>query len=79
VLSHVKDKLKTDISETSISIISANICLLGFCSTLKTEAEYSHETSINFYQISQHHIPEDSTVHGHYYETLKSHTNGHVL
>ena len=28
-------------------------------STLKIEAAESHETSVNFYKISQHHIPED--------------------
>lgn len=31
-------------------------------STLKIEAAESHETSVNFYKITQHHIPEDSNL-----------------
>ena len=31
-------------------------------STLKIEAAESHEMSVNFYKITQHHIPEDSTL-----------------
>jgi hypothetical protein len=30
--------------------------------TLKMEAVLSSKTSINFYQTSQHHIPEDCTL-----------------
>ena len=29
---------------------------------LKTEAAESHETSVNLYKITQHHIPEDSNL-----------------
>lgn len=35
--------------------------LLPF-STLQIQAAESHETEVNFYKITQHHIPEDSKL-----------------
>jgi hypothetical protein len=41
-------------------------------STLKMEAICSSETSVETQQITQHHIPEDVTLHNHHCENLKS-------
>jgi hypothetical protein len=37
------------------------VSLLGLASALKVETICSSELSVNFYQISRHQIPEDST------------------
>jgi hypothetical protein len=39
---------------------------------LKMEATCSSETSVDFQQTTQHYIPEDSTLHNHHCENLKS-------
>jgi hypothetical protein len=44
-------------------------------STLKTEAVCSSETSVDFYQTTWHYTPEDSTLHNHQCENLKSKRN----
>jgi hypothetical protein len=36
------------------------------CSTVKMEAVLSSGTSVNFYQITLYHIPEDGTLQGTY-------------
>jgi hypothetical protein len=45
------------------------LCLLASClpysSTLKTEAVYSPETSVNVYRTTRRYIPEYNTLHSH--------------
>jgi hypothetical protein len=41
-------------------------------STLKMEAISSSETSADFQRTTRHYIPEDSTLHIHHCENLKS-------
>jgi hypothetical protein len=38
------------------------VACLAYFSTLKMDAVYSSEMSVNFYQTTWHHIPEDSTL-----------------
>jgi hypothetical protein len=45
----------------------------AYSSTLKMEATRSYEQSVNFYQTTWRHIPEDSTLHKHRRQNLKSH------
>jgi hypothetical protein len=40
---------------------------------LMMEAENTSETFVNFYQTTWHNIPEDSHLHTHCRENLKSH------
>jgi hypothetical protein len=40
---------------------------------LMTEAESTSETSVNFYQTTQHNNPEDSHLHTRCHENLKPH------
>lgn len=50
-------------------------CLLltmVYSSTLGNEATCSSETSLNFYQITRCHIPEDSNINSHSRESLIS-------
>jgi hypothetical protein len=51
---------------------------LAYCSayfsTLKMEAICSSETSVDFQRTTQRYIPEDSTLHNHRCENLKSHS-----
>jgi hypothetical protein len=35
------------------------------------QAVRSSEISVNFYQITRHHIPEDNSLHSHHCEVLK--------
>jgi hypothetical protein len=42
-------------------------------STLKTEAIFSSETSVETQRTTRLHIPEDDTLHNHRCENLKSH------
>jgi hypothetical protein len=44
---------------------------LAYTSTLKMEVVRSSETSVNFYQTTRRHIPEDSSVHGHRHDSLR--------
>jgi hypothetical protein len=44
----------------------------AYSSNLKTEATYSSETSVDFQRTIQHYIPEDSNLHNHRCENLKS-------
>jgi hypothetical protein len=43
-------------------------------STLKMEAIYSSETSVDFLRNTRRHIPEDKTLQNNYYENLRSYT-----
>jgi ATP-dependent protease ClpP protease subunit len=56
-----------------LKVLSKKRALLAGCSaypsTLKTVTIASSEMSIKFYQITQRHIPDDSTVHS---ENLES-------
>jgi hypothetical protein len=47
-------------------------------STLHVEAEGYSETSVAFYQSTQHHILEDSNASSHWQENFRSHRN-HIL
>jgi hypothetical protein len=42
--------------------------------TLMMEAARTSETLVNFYQTTRHYNPEDSHLHTHHHENLKSHT-----
>jgi hypothetical protein len=44
--------------------------------TLLMEAAGTSEMSVNFYQTIQHNNPEDSYLHTHHCENLKSHWKG---
>jgi hypothetical protein len=46
----------------------------AYSSTLKMEAICSFETSVEFQRTTRRYIPEDSTLHNHRCETLKSYT-----
>jgi hypothetical protein len=41
--------------------------------TLMMEAASTSETSVNFYQTTRRNIPEDSHLHTHRRENIKSH------
>jgi hypothetical protein len=45
---------------------------LPYFSTLKMEATCSSETSVNFQRTTRRYISEDSTLHNHRCENLKS-------
>jgi hypothetical protein len=45
---------------------------LAYSATLKMEATWSSETSDNFPRITRHCIPEDTTLHNHRCENLRS-------
>jgi hypothetical protein len=45
----------------------------GLLITLMMEAASTSETSVNFYQTTQRSIPEDSHLHAHSRQKLKSH------
>jgi hypothetical protein len=47
-------------------------------STLKMEAIYSCEASVDTQQTTQRYIPEDDILHNHRCENLKSYNNGIV-
>jgi hypothetical protein len=44
----------------------------AYFSTLKMEATFSSEMSIDFQRITLRYIPEDRTLHNHKSENLKS-------
>jgi hypothetical protein len=46
--------------------------------TLKMDAICSSETSVDFHRTTRRYIPEDSTLHNHRCENLKSYRKGHV-
>lgn len=41
------------------------VSCMGYSPTLKMEATYSSETSVDFQQATWYYIPEDRTVHNH--------------
>jgi hypothetical protein len=55
---------KSDIALRQLFARLRSACFT-YSSSLKLEAIRSSETSVNFYQTSRHHIPEDNTVHRH--------------
>jgi hypothetical protein len=55
--------IETDISE----VLTASII------TLMMEAVSTSEMSVNFYKTTWRNIPEDSLLHTHHCENLKSH------
>jgi hypothetical protein len=48
-------------SDNNLPMFAVVSCL-SYCSTLKVEAVYSSETSVNLYQTTFHHVPENNTV-----------------
>jgi len=40
---------------------------------MKMEAVGSFKILVNFYNAMWHHIPDNSILHGHYYENCESH------
>jgi hypothetical protein len=44
----------------------------AYSSTLKVEAMYSSEAAIDFQRTTWRYIPEDSTLHNHRFDNLKS-------
>jgi hypothetical protein len=56
------------------------VCFFGiFFDSLKVEAPYSSETSVDFKRTTRCYIPEDITLHNHCCENLKSHIKGSIL
>jgi hypothetical protein len=49
----------------------------AYSSTLKMEAIYSSEMSVDFQQNTRRYIPEHNTLHNHHCENLKSYTGIH--
>jgi hypothetical protein len=47
--------------------------------TLMMEAASTSEMSVNFYHTTRCNNPEDSQLHIHHFENLKSHLNNLVL
>jgi hypothetical protein len=47
------------------------VCL-AYTSVLKTEVVLFSKMSVSFCQSTQCHMPEDSTLHSHHFENLKS-------
>jgi hypothetical protein len=45
---------------------------LAYSSILKMDAVFSPETSVNLYRILRRHIQENSTLHSHRCQNLKS-------
>jgi hypothetical protein len=56
------------LQEWAASILKAE----QYSSTVMIEAACSSETSLKFYQTTRCHIPEDSNLHCHYNDNLKS-------
>jgi hypothetical protein len=56
----------------------AGSCLV-YSSTLKMEALFSSETSIDIERTTRRYIPEDSTLHNHRCENLKSYKYNYCL
>jgi hypothetical protein len=48
------------------------VSCLAYSSTLKMEATYSFEMSVDFQWTTLHYIPEDSTIHNYCCENLRS-------
>jgi hypothetical protein len=64
-----KDMQLTNKKQIAIRLLSPCILLvnwLAYLFTLKAEAIHFCETSLNFYQTTWYHIPEDSNLHSHY-------------
>jgi hypothetical protein len=66
-LHHVVWYKFTDVSE----VLDASI--IRAMSALMMEAASTSETLVNFYQTRQHNNPEDSHLHTHHCENIKSH------
>jgi hypothetical protein len=52
----------------TVTLLAACILLVAFLayfSTLKMDAIFSSEMSVNFYYTTGRHIPEDSILHSH--------------
>jgi hypothetical protein len=54
-------------------VLAASIIRAISLIALMMEAEITSETSVNFYQITQHNNPEDSHLHSRRRENLKFH------
>jgi hypothetical protein len=61
----------TEVSEVLAAFIIRAIALI--------EAERISEMSVNFYQTTRHNIPEDSHLHTHRREKLKSHHHPRLI
>jgi hypothetical protein len=48
------------------------VSYLAYSTTLKMEAIYSSETSVDFQQTTRRYIPEDRTIHNQRCENLTS-------
>jgi hypothetical protein len=48
------------------------LCSLAMITTLMMEAASTSETSVNFYQTTWRFNPEDSHLHNHHHDKLKS-------
>jgi hypothetical protein len=55
------------------------VAYLAYSLILKMEAVRSSETSLKFYLTAQHHIPEESILHSHRCENLKSHIPFNII
>jgi hypothetical protein len=58
----------------SLATCFVPVSCLAYTSTLKMEATYSSEMSVDFQQTTQPYNPEDRTLHIHRCENLKSYT-----
>jgi hypothetical protein len=53
-------------------VTSMLVPCLAYSSTLKMEATCSSEMSVDFYRTTRIYVPEDTTLHNHRCENLKS-------
>jgi glycyl-tRNA synthetase alpha subunit len=62
---------------TPCSLVEVYRSFIGACclhhQALMMEAVSTSETSVNFYQTTRGNIPEDSHLHTHRHQNLKSH------
>jgi hypothetical protein len=58
--------------QTQHGTCSTQVSCLAYPSTLKMEAKFSSEMSVDFQQTTRYHIPEDSILHNYRCENLKS-------
>jgi hypothetical protein len=54
------------------NVVCSLVSSLAYSSTLKMEATYSSEISVDFHRTARHYVPGDRTLHSHHYENFRS-------